>query len=773
MALEMEPSPTATTYRWSGHLRRKPVSPTLVTQDIARAPQLPTPPPQQSSPISPHDTPMAGGDAAGFFSNLDDNEAGPSRKNMGKEPAEPGDFFHQSRRRYKEMLQAEGVAPTEADKLRVFLDFVERECRFRNQLYADKANPTDVKRLTKISALLTAAAAAAAAQAENLTPVSPGRQGRGRGGDGDGDVDMCSPPRETRNDRPEAQWLGQNLTAASFPQSAMMAYEARIAEEESSRGRTSSRWWEMSRDGGGNGSCSISESVAFRSDDNDSVYGTSYPRRSRRFSKKAPRQSLREIAELANTPRNSAPGTGDAASYLHSAAFPPDRKAQSQSRSQTRAQSQSHQLQSPSQSRARTPRRRPAVKTSLDIAPLLTLLPTWPREHPAVNNSHPRLDVFRDLVRTLNDLSQLSALQAQFREKAEQAQEAHGTQSQRRRISQAERIQGLYSRGDLHYDEMERLNLDFEREESRMRQEAAEAEFKAFDGDVVTPAHRDLHERITAATAAYADLVTLVKARSPGRAGADSDADAQPELLEYLTALKWIFDVRETLHQQVFDLLAQRNDRYRSLVLAPLRDARNSRDSLDARDPQGGRLETTTQFFNQDAAARRTEFDRAKVARYEQFMDFVEEQCSLGVEEARSRFWETAPLVMECLEKIPASLENVVPIVPPEEAVEHPEWVAQPMRYLERKVAETEGAMRGVGVEEGEGLLCLLHGVKTALSRARGEGAEQERLLTEDLKEKVGMIEDEWTEGLGRILERVRAHVEHEMERLEPGSLAV
>lgn len=714
---------------------------------------------------------MAGGDAAGFFSNLDDSGAGPSR-NMGKELAEPGDFFHQSRRRYKEMLQAEGMAATEADKLRVFLDFVERECRFRNQLYADKASPTDVKRLTKISALLTAAQAAA--QSENLTPVSPGRQGRDRGGDGDGDVDMCSPPRETRNDRPpEAQWLGQNLTAASFPQSAMMAYEARIAEEESSRGRTSSRWWEMSRDGAGNGSCSISESVAFRSDDNDSVYGTSYPRRSRRFSKKAPRQSLREIAELANTPRNSAHGTGDAASYLHSAAFPPDRKAQSQSRSQTRAQSQSRQLQSPSQSRARTPRRRPAVKTSLDIAPLLTLLPTWPREHPAVNNSHPRLDVFRDLVRTLNDLSQLSALQAQFREEAEQAQEAHGTQSQRRRISQAERIQGLYSRGDLHYDEMERLNLDFEREESRMRQEAAEAEFKAFDGDVVTPAHRDLHERITAATAAYADLVTLVKARSPGRAGADSDADAQPELLEYLTALKWIFDVRETLHQQVFELLAQRNDRYRSLVLAPLREARNSRDSLDARDPQGGRLETTTQFFAQDAAARRAEFDGAKVARCEQFMDFVEEQCSLGVEEARSRFWETAPLVMECLEKIPASLENVVPIVPPEEAVEHPEWVAQPMRYLERKVAETEGAMRGLGVEEGEGLLCLLHGVKTALSRARGEGAEQERLLTEDLKEKVGMIEDEWTEGLGRILERVRTHVEYEMERLEPGSLAV
>jgi len=156
-------------------------------------------------------------------------------------------------------------------------------------------------------------------------------------------------------------------------------------------------------------------------------------------------------------------------------------------------------------------------------------------------------------------------------------------------------------------------------------------------------------------------------------------------------------------------------------------------------------------------------------------MDFVENQVTLGVEEARSRFWEVAPLVMECLEKIPENLENIVPMIPPEESSEHPEWVQQPMRYLERKIAETEGAMRGLGVEEGEGLLCLLHGVKSALARARAEavndddGRREERRLTEDLKEKVGMIEDEWREGLGGILERIKGDVEREMDRLEPG----
>jgi len=709
------PSPTATTYRWSGHLRRKPVSPTLVTHDIGRAPQLPTPPPQQSSPISPNGLIVAGQEV---YTNLD--EPGPSRK-TGKEPAEPEDFLHQTRRRYKEMLQAESVASTDADKLRLFLEFIERECRIRTPLYPD-ANSTDTKRLSKISAILTAH--------ESLTPISPDR---------DGDVAMSSPPQEPKR-RPETHWWGQNLTAASFPpsQSAMTAYEARIAEEESSRGRTSSRWWENSKDGG---SCSISESVAFRSDDNDSVYGTSYPRRSKRFNK-TPRQSLKEIAELVNTPRNSTTIANDPSSYMRSSAYPPDRKTLSQSRSRSRA---------PSSSKPR-PRRRHAVKTSLDIAPLLTLLPTWPKEHPAVNNSHPRLDVFRDLVRTLNNLSQLAEIKTRFQEKAEKTKEKFLTESQRRRISQAERIQGLYSRGDLHYDEMERLNLTFEHEESKIHYEAEEEEFKSFDSEVVTPSHRDLHERITAATAAYADLVTLIKARNPIAA----DCDDQPELLEYLTALKWIFDVRETLHTHTYELLSQRNDRYRDLILAPLRDAR---------DP--GRLQSTTQFFTSDAAARLQEFNKAKVTRHEQFMDFIEAQCSLGVEEARSKFWETAPLVMECLEKIPETLENVVPIVPPEESVEHPEWVEQPMLYLERKIAETEGAMRGLGVEDGEGLLCLLHGVKSALSRAKGEGEVEERRLTEDLKEKVGMIEDEWREGLGGLLERVRGDVEREMERIE------
>ncbi|KAI5812152.1 hypothetical protein BZA77DRAFT_270445 [Pyronema omphalodes] len=727
-------SPT-NTYRWSGHLRRKPVSPTLVTTEISRASQLPTPPPQQLSPVSPP------GKGKGTLPAEKRDESlpgpsgsGPSRmlSRHGKEPAEPEDFYHLTRRRYKEMLQAESIASTETDKLRVFLEFIDKECRFRTPIYPH-ADVDYRNKLAKISALLSA-------QDETQTPPSP---------DEDGDINMAGASGDRRSGG-QGQWWGQNLDPFSFPSKS--AYEARIADEESSRGRTSSRWWETSKDGG---SCSISESVAFRSDgDNDSVYGTSYPRRSRRFNK-TPRQSLKEIAELVNTPRSSATQLNgatnrDAASYLHSAAYPPDRKPSSRSRSRSQA---------PSASRPR-PKRRPTVKTSLDIAPLLTLLPTWPKEYPAVNNSHPRLEVFRDLVRTLNDISKITTLQTRFDDSTEKTKDQFLTESQRRRISQAERIQGLYTRGDLNYDEMERLNLQFEHEESKIRYEAEEEDFNSFVKSVVEPAHRDLHERITAATAAYSDLVMLINARNPSKSinnNNDDGEEEQPELLEYLTALKWIFDVRESLYQHSHDILSSRNERYRNLTLTPLRDARDQTP-----------LQQASAFFTKDAQDRAAEFKKLKIQRYEKFMDFIELQCSIGVEEARSRFWEIAPLIMECLEKIPQALENVVPIVPPEESIEHPEWVELPMRYLERKIAETEGAMRSLGLEEGEGLLCLLHGVKTALSRAKGEGQEQERRLTEDLKEKVGMIEEEWQEGLGGLLERIKGDVEREMERIDP-----
>jgi hypothetical protein len=680
--LEEDNNPWKEALQPGNTVRRKHLSPSLITRDlpVSRS-QLPTPP-----PMSPG--------------------TGPSGlKGNGKQPeyAEV-ESIETTRRRYREVLLAEDTAKSESEKLRVFLDFVEKECRLRIMFYP-AADPQDLQRLEAV-----AAAAKAGKNPPMLTPVSPE------------DVDMVN---AEKTPRAESTWWG-------FPESSVSAYEARIAEEESSRGRTSSRWWESA----GSGTCSSEKIVRSDGNDDDSVYGSAYPRRSKRYSK-TKRQSLREIAEFVTTPRNST-NPNDPSSFMGSAMFPPDRKQSSVSVSRSR-------------SRAPQRRRKTPVTTSLDIAPLLTLLPLWPKEYPSINNSHPTLSVFRNLVRTLNDLTPLTSLQSRFTAKLQSQQTAFTADSQRRRISQAERIQTLYSHGDVNFDEMERLNLDFESSESQIHHEAKEEEFHLYDREIVTPCHRDLHERISAATAAYADIVSLI--RGPPKEGECEP----PELLEYLTALKWVFDVREMLHREVYALLTQRGERYKALLL----------ESSDRRHSQ------TVSFFTADAQRRQEEFLTARLARYRQFADFIEGEVTRGVEESRSRFWEIAPLVMESCEKIPLEeLRNVTPIVPPEEYIDHPEWVEMPMRYLERKLTEAEGAMKGLGVEEGEGLLCLLHGVKSAVVRVRGEieavdMEAEERKLTGDLKEKVGMVEEEWRVGLGSTLEKVCANVKRELERRE------
>lgn len=330
-----------------------------------------------------------------------------------------------------------------------------------------------------------------------------------------------------------------------------------------------------------------------------------------------------------------------------------------------------------------------------------------------------------------------------------------------RRNAHAEALQILYNSGGgrLESTEISRRNVTFEKSENDIRNRERESEFALFEKEVVDPAHTDLQNRVAAATAAYSDLLTMLsKSNGAGRNSAqtvtmevEEEQEEPPELLEKLTCLKWIFDVREHLHGHIHQLLSERNARYKELLLAPL---------LDARDTE--RIRAAEEFFSSDAAARTAQFVRERKQRFRMFVDEVETQVTLGVEALRSAFWEVAPLVLECLEKIPQDLKNVVPIVPPEEAHENPEWIATPRRYLERKMEMVEKAMKGYGESQIE-LLCLLHGVKCAGLRldgdGSGEGGEVEEAFNDDLKEKVRCIEGEWGESLGSLLMDVQRRV--------------
>ena len=90
------------------------------------------------------------------------------------------------------------------------------------------------------------------------------------------------------------------------------------------------------------------------------------------------------------------------------------------------------------------------------------------------------------------------------------------------------------------------------------------------------------------------------------------EGDEQPELLEKLTLLKWIFEARETLHREIYDLLTDRNDRYRNMVLVPYRLSGNDE-----------KLRGAEAFFAEDAAKRRAAFAGEARRRVEQFRGVV------------------------------------------------------------------------------------------------------------------------------------------------------
>lgn len=706
-------------------IRRKPVkfvTPSPVTEEPPK--QLPTPPPAEharSRPVSHllHLPNMAPANAKLQAPLLKDEETIDA-------------FYVSALERHRKLIRSEASTGSDEKRVKMWVDFVVRECQLREERY-----PGAVKKMkVGIMAQLGKAFSAPGRPTQELSPISP------RGMDGE-DVEMGNSEEANRKNRPDSQWWGQYVNNSTFDNSnSPAALEARVRDEESSRGRTSSRWWEASIEGG---SRADSDHFAVRSDgmgDEELGYGRN------RYSR-APRASLREIAEHATSSRNP----GD---YMGSSAYPPDRKY---SRSRSR----------PAASRTRTPAR--PVKTSLDIAPLLTLLPSFPPEYPAVNNAHPQLAVFRNLVRTLNDLSVVHEVKSGFNAASTARKEALAIEALKRRNQHSEYIQQLYATTGnnsgngpskrFSFGQLESLNSDFQAREDSLSEESLKTELDLFQSDVVDVTHSELQERITAASAAYSDLVKAIKFSADAPRGGQEEGHEVPELLEKLTCLKWLFDVREQLHREVFDLLAERNRRYKEVVITPFFVSRQADKIREAED-----------FFMRDEMARRQAADKESHARYGGFLDIVESNVVKGVEKQISAFWEVAPLINECFEKIPVDLTNVHPIVPPEEFHENPAYLREPLRYLQAKILQAEKSVYQF-VEGQTNLLCLLHEIKTlnvAASwkvrcsndqRKQDEGRNrEEQALTEDLKEKVKMLESEWQESLGSICEEIKDRVE-------------
>lgn len=325
----------------------------------------------------------------------------------------------------------------------------------------------------------------------------------------------------------------------------------------------------------------------------------------------------------------------------------------------------------------------------------------------------------------------------------------------------------------MSYADAAKADADFETREQQRAQELVQNIFDTFQTEVANPLHALFCERITKISASIEHLKGRLcqDAQELNPNQTQEEGDEQPELLEMLTLLKWLFEAREQLHKEMFELEDERNDLYKDIIVLPYVQTKNDQKVKEA-----------IAFFRRDAQDRKVTWEKEILKRYEDFMNVIEQNVSRGVEAQLSAFWDIAPGLLTVVQKVPQQLRGFDVLIPPQEYEENPSYHDFPMQYLYTLLAHA-GRSAYQFIESQTNLLCLLHEVKTGVMTAgsrlletqrilEGEDMEsvdhemkairqdEERRLTDDLKEKVGLVECQWDEALGNGLYECKTRVE-------------
>jgi hypothetical protein len=405
----------------------------------------------------------------------------------------------------------------------------------------------------------------------------------------------------------------------------------------------------------------------------------------------------------------------------------------------------------------------------LDVSRLVTLPPPYPRHHPAVNNNHPDLTAIRTTVRSLSDFTEVEATKARFTLNSTRLRTEQTAAASQRRNSLRARISREIESGKMTFTEAADVEKNAAISEAEKSKEAMKADFASFQEQVVGPLNDLLMDRVERATSLFEQLKSQlnVEAQHSDPNATQEEGDEQPELLEKLTLLKWIFEARELLHREVYDLLSDRNDRYRDMVIAPYKNSGNS-----------AKIESSVKFFAADGLQRRLQDEQQVLKRTEDFMDVIEKKVRDGVEALLNAFWDIAPDLSRITEKIPLQLDGFQIQIPAAEYDENPSYFEFPMQYLYSLLGHCEKSTYQF-IESQTNLLCLLHEVKNGVTVAncrlmrtqrivQGESEDEverelqeverdeESRLTDDLKEKVRCVEELWSSGLGTELKGLK-----------------
>lgn len=332
-------------------------------------------------------------------------------------------------------------------------------------------------------------------------------------------------------------------------------------------------------------------------------------------------------------------------------------------------------------------------------------------------------------------------------------------------------LQSEIGSGNIGYADAAAIEADAQEQEKDKKKELEKTEYEQFQNAVILPLNDLLTKRISHATDLFDDLARRLF--DNGENDADmpqEEGDDRPELLEKLTLLKWIFETREFLHRTIYDLLSDRNARYREVVLTPYRLSSNAE-----------KLKSAEQFFANDAANREFSYTNEVLNRAREFRSVVKEAVERGVALQLSAFWDIAPPLSGLVDGIPADLSGFTIQIPPTEFEENPPYHNHPLQYLFSLLVHAEKSTYQF-IESHANLQCLLHEVKEAVVHAKARVLETEvrehngayikvedgpvraqkmredevRRLTEDLKEEVRVVQEQWNNALGEGLKGVK-----------------
>ncbi|KAM0716433.1 hypothetical protein Q7P37_007878 [Cladosporium fusiforme] len=647
-------------------------------------------------------------------------------------------FYQQAIERHRSLIEREAAAASDEERLEIFANFLVHESRLRRDRYQNAYNnmagevmdltrdmwrsyTRDSKRAITPSTSMSSmdptipswASDSGLPSAQGAMPSSASSMGE------------FTPATDTASfgdsadllDRADSRQWGEHFKPSLSPIPSMAV--STVPDEDSSRGRTASRWWEQSDSAG-----SVGRPDRIEKSHRETKYMGVNP------------ATLRDEPHPSPNATRSTPPAGATDFSFGSDEYPAEKTGWHES----------SEYDTPMATPARPEDSRKssnagANTNQLDVSRLVTLPPPYPRHHPAVSNSHPQLSELRNTHRQLASQEEIQRIRDAYLDKDWALQRSQQEDAKKRRNRIRTSIQEKLNTGTISFADAAEAEARFEASEADRARTDARAAFETYEH------------------------------------AAQEEGDEHPERLEKLTLLKWLFEAGEVLHKEMAELHAQRGEKYSEVVLTPYRLANQADKIAEAESFFAKDRRERQEKYAREALTRITELQdimEHNVARG------VEDQLSAfwdiapGLLEIVQAVPYYSPQNLASLDiKIPAQEyeENPgllqFPLQYLYSLLEHAGKSAR--QFIESQVNllcllhEVRGArakaalkVREVEVEGGrygeEGRVDLMEEISRAKSL-------DEMRLDGDLKEKVGEVERQWREALGEGLEMCKEGV--------------